>query len=146
MALVPLLITTLLPLIAAAFQNLDAPYVKPTQKITEFVALGDSMTAGLGSNGVSERFGGSAGRGWRSYPFQMLRDLDMWEVINGNREEPRLTFLAHSSDRCRDIVEEQIAHEGWFEDKNWERPRKAHFGHPQLAVMTVGGNDAEFSQ
>ncbi|KAM7217368.1 SGNH hydrolase-type esterase domain containing protein [Rhypophila decipiens] len=131
-----------LPVVAGLGWPLDRPYVKPTQPVSEIIALGDSFTSGVGSNGLLERFAGVAGRGLRSYPIQMVRDLDMWEIINGERKEPRLTFLAHHSDTTEDVIERQLVNDGPFQKDSWELARGAPFGNPQLAVMTVGGNDA----
>lgn len=147
MALAPLAahLSHFQPFIGAA-QNLDLPYVKPKQKVYEFVALGDSYTAGVGANGESERLGEAADRGVRSYPMQMYKDVDMWQIINGDRKQPRFTFLAHTTDRFHNVLQDQLTNEGWFEENSWDRARGVHFGHPQLAVMTVGGNDAHFAE
>jgi hypothetical protein len=58
------------------------PYVKPAQKVEEWIALGDSYTSGLGANGVNESFADPAGRGHRSYPMQMRDDKGNWSSIN----------------------------------------------------------------
>ncbi|KAB8213185.1 Spherulation-specific family 4-domain-containing protein [Aspergillus novoparasiticus] len=66
---------------SAAAQSISAaladpsfvPYTKPTQKISEFIALGDSYTAGTGCNGNYEILSNDAVRGKRAYPIQMER-------------------------------------------------------------------------
>jgi len=126
--------------------DLGAPFVRPNQKITEFLALGDSWTAGVGSNGRPERVGGLAERGWSAYPFQMLRDEAMWEYINGDSTFPRLNFLAHTGDKVKQLVDKQLTVQGEWDHRNWDEARGMPFGHPQIAVMTVGGNDAHFSK
>ena len=47
------------------------PYQKPTQKVEEWIAMGDSYTAGTGSNGEKEMAGVDAVRGLRSWANQM---------------------------------------------------------------------------
>ncbi|KAM7205534.1 SGNH hydrolase-type esterase domain containing protein [Naviculisporaceae sp. PSN 640] len=125
--------------------NLSAPYVKPTGKVFEFVALGDSITAGCGANGIPERFGGTAERGRHAYPMQMREDVDMWEIINGERMKPNLTFLAYTEDRFRHVRDRQLQSDGPYMPDNWDQGRGAPFGNPQFAVMTIGGNDADFT-
>ena len=127
-------------------QTLDAPYVRPNQRITEFVALGDSWTSGVGSNGRPERVGGFAERGLSSYPFQMSRDDAMWEYINNDTTTPRLNFLAHTGDKIKELLEDQLTIQGGWEFRNWDHARGMPFGHPQIAVVTVGGNDAHFAK
>ncbi|RYO79247.1 hypothetical protein DL766_003823 [Monosporascus sp. MC13-8B] len=44
------------------------PYSRPAQRVEEFIAAGDSYTAGTGCNGNNEIIAGDAVRGKRSYP------------------------------------------------------------------------------
>ncbi|KAF1836712.1 hypothetical protein BDW02DRAFT_628580 [Decorospora gaudefroyi] len=120
------------------------PYSRPSQKIREFIAAGDSYTAGPGCNGNDEIFAGDAVRGKRSYPMQMSTDADNWGFINGDDRLPRFSFPAHTSDTTVKLVVEQLK-QGDFSDRNTALPRGQPFGKPQVAVVTIGGNDAKLS-
>lgn len=120
------------------------PYTKPTQKIDEFIALGDSYTAGTGCNGINEVIAGDAVRGQRSYPMQMSQDKDNWAFINnGDETLPRFSFHAYTGDTSQNLVVEQLKQGDYKDDKNL--PRGQPFGTPQVAVLTIGGNDAMLS-
>lgn len=118
-------------------------YSKPKTKIEEFIALGDSYTAGTGCNGLGEIVESYSVRGQRSYPMQMSTDKDNWAFINGGDETlPRFSFHAYTGDTTTELVAEQIQKMGPYkDDKNL--PRNQPFGAPQIAVLTIGGNDAE---
>ncbi|KAE8135882.1 SGNH hydrolase-type esterase domain-containing protein [Aspergillus pseudotamarii] len=137
---------------SAAAQSISAvladptfvPYTKPNQKIEEFIALGDSYTAGTGCNGNDEIMGGDALRGKRAYPMQMSQDKDNWAFVNnGDETLPRFSFHAYTGDTSQELVVEQLQ-QGAYEDKP-DRPRGQPFGKPQVAVLTIGGNDAGLS-
>ncbi|KAM7215674.1 SGNH hydrolase-type esterase domain containing protein [Rhypophila decipiens] len=119
-------------------------YTRPNQKVTEFITLGDSYTAGTGSNGDKEKVGGAAVRGKRAYPFHMRDDTDSWEFINGDSTVPRLTFSAFTGDTSVELITQQLK-PGGYKDNNWDQARDIPFGHPQLGVLTIGGNDAKLS-
>ncbi|KAF7590039.1 hypothetical protein BBP40_003428 [Aspergillus hancockii] len=69
---------------AALADDSFVPYTRPTQKISEFIAVGDSYTAGTGCNDKNEQMGGDAIRGKRAYPRQMAQDVDNWAFINND--------------------------------------------------------------
>lgn len=121
------------------------PYTRPNQKIEEFIALGDSYTAGTGCNGLDERLSGEALRGKRSYPMQMSQHKDNWAFINnGDETLPRFSFHAYTGDKSADLVVNQLT-QGDYKDNDM-RPRGQPFGKPQVAVLTIGGNDAMLSE
>lgn len=120
------------------------PYTKQNQKIEEFIALGDSYTAGTGCNGIHEVIAADAVRGQRSYPMQMSQDKDNWAFINdGDETLPRFSFHAYTGDTSQNLVVEQLKQGDYKDDKNL--PRAQPFGAPQVAVLTIGGNDAMLS-
>lgn len=118
------------------------PYSKPKQKVEEFIAPGDSYTAGTGCNGNNEIMAGDAVRGKRSYPMQMSTDADNWDFINGDRTLPRFSFPAYTGDKTVELISYQLK-KGDYKENNKDLPRGQPFGKPQLAVMTIGGNDAK---
>ncbi|KAL9618329.1 MAG: hypothetical protein Q9160_006911 [Pyrenula sp. 1 TL-2023] len=119
-------------------------YAKPKQKVEEFIAPGDSYTAGTGCNGNDEKMAGDAVRGKRAYPMQMVNEVDKWEFLNGDRTPPRFSFPAYTGDTTVELVSQQLKR-GAYKDGNQNLPRNQPFGKPQLAVMTIGGNDAKLS-
>ena len=119
------------------------PYSKPNQKVEEWIALGDSYTAGTGCNGLDEILAGDAVRGKRAYPMQMSTDTDNWDYINGDDTLPRFTFSAYTGDTVDELVSQQLTQGPWV-PTNINLPRHA-MGQPQLAVVTIGGNDAGLS-
>lgn len=120
-------------------------YAKPKEKVKEWIALGDSYTAGTGCNGLQEIIGGGdAARGKRSYPMQMSTDKDGWEFVNGDGDPPRFSFSAYTGDTTVELVSQQLAPGDW-KQTNPDLPRHP-FGKPQLAVVTIGGNDAKFGK
>jgi hypothetical protein len=121
------------------------PYTRPTEKITEFIALGDSYTAGTGCNGNDEIMGGDAVRGVRAYPRQMAQDADNWASINNDDGAlPRFSFHAYTGDKVQDLVVHQLKQGAYREGD--DLPRNQPFGKPQIAVVTIGGNDAGLSE
>lgn len=121
-------------------------YEKPTQKVEEWIALGDSYTAGTGSNGDKEKAGVDAVRGLHSWAHQMSEDGSKWQQINAGGGLPRFTWAAYTGDRAKELRDQQLK-EGVFEDRAWaNRGRGIPFGKPQLAAMTIGGNDALLSK
>lgn len=118
-------------------------YAKPAEPVREFIALGDSYTAGCGANGDvnGERFAGDAYRGKHAYPMQMYGDADNWLEVNGDKTLPRFSFPAYTGDTSVELIKEQLT-QGEYKANNRELPRAQPFGKPQLAVMTIGGNDA----
>ncbi|KAL9106463.1 MAG: hypothetical protein Q9227_008494 [Pyrenula ochraceoflavens] len=114
------------------------PYSKPKQNVEEFIAPGDSYTAGTGCNGMDEIMAGDATRGKRAYPMQMSTDADNWEFINGDNKLPRFSFPAYTGDTTVQLVSEQLK-KGNYKENNKNLPRGQPFGKPQLAVMTIGG-------
>nr|POF17828.1 hypothetical protein CFP56_13240 [Quercus suber] len=116
------------------------PYTKPNQKIKEFIALGGSYTAGTGCNGLDKIIAADAVRGKRSYPMQMSDDLDNWGSINGGENTlPRFSFHAYTGDTTVELVTEQLKKGDHRDDRNL--PRNQPFGKPQIALLTIGGND-----
>jgi hypothetical protein len=137
---------------SAAAQSISAaladpsfvPYTRPNQKITEFIALGDSYTAGTGCNGIYEQTAGDAIRGMRAYPRQMAQDADNWDFINNDDTLPRFSFHAYTGATVDDLVIYQLK-QGAYKDHD-DLAHYQPFGKPQIAVVTIGGNDAQLSE
>lgn len=124
-----------------AESNIKVYEAKPTQQVTDFNALGDSFTAGVGSNGKQDRdkTSGECRRYAKAYPYA-LEDDDTWNEINGNHK-PLLHHGACTRAKMDDLIDKQL--------KPGEDNHNVHhrfFGKPQLAVLTIAGNDADFGQ
>ena len=118
--------------VAAGFE----PYVAPKafDPITEWLAIGDSYTAAIGSNGIDDydRTSFDCQRYLQAYPLKMNRNPRM-PGIAGDR---KLNFGACSGKKMKDVRDNQIK----------DKPAQGYvaFGKPQIAVMTIGGNDISF--
>jgi hypothetical protein len=75
---------------------------------------------------------------------QMSTDADNWAFINGDSTLPRFSFPGYTGDTTVELVSKQLT-KGNYKDNNKDLPRGQPFGKPQLAVMTIGGNDAGLS-
>ena len=111
------------------------------QVIDHILAVGDSYTAGIGSNGENAEIGYTkCSRYYSSWPMQ-LRDKNDWNEINDGKR-PDLTFGACSGNVMKDLREKQLQQGDPVDTgKNMFTP----IGKPQIAVLTISGNDAEFS-
>ncbi|KAF3388696.1 hypothetical protein F1880_004322 [Penicillium rolfsii] len=120
-----------------------APYTKSTRKIREFIAVGDSYTAGTGCNGNGERMSEDALRGKRSYPMQMSQDGKNCAFINDDDTLGRFSFHAYTGNKSEQLITEQLE-QGDYKDGDFV-PRNQPFGKAQVAVATNGSNDAMLS-
>jgi hypothetical protein len=113
------------------------PFATPlvSDPITEFNALGDSFTAGIGSNGLDDyiRTSFDCDRFQQAYPLKMTSDAR----LTGDPQSRKLNFGACSGNKIPDVRDKQLS----------DSPEQGFvaFGKPQLAVMTIGGNDLGFS-
>ncbi|KAF4632520.1 hypothetical protein G7Y89_g5607 [Cudoniella acicularis] len=119
-----------------------AVYAQPSEPVTQFIALGDSFTAGVGSNGNPDYNSGygDCSRYDKAYPYQ-LQNLDAWEEFNGG-VTPVINFGACTGAKMRDLVDRQLN----LGDGTWRDVPYHDFGRPQLAVMTISGNDVGFTK
>lgn len=129
--------TSLIALISSAVSSASLkPYVTPlaTDEIKEWDALGDSFTAGIGSNGLSDYIDGSNGcsRYKQAYPMQMNADT-RWP---GDPAARKLNFGACSGNKMQDLLDNQLSDNSPVDYEN--------FGKGQLVVATIGGNDLDF--
>lgn len=142
---------------AAASSASLGPYAKPTevhlqpvhmenpgltpkqQAISKILAIGDSYTAGVGSNGLPDHIDGSysCSRYTQAWPLQLQGNGD-WSQFNGDTR-PEVTFGACTGAKMDDVMQKQL-NQG---DPN-PNLEYTNIGKPQIAVMTVSGNDAEF--
>ena len=124
--------------VSAAAASLGlADYVTPLvfDDITEWIPLGDSFTAGIGSNGPDDymEFSQDCSRYQQAYPVIMNQN-EQW---SGNAATRTLNFGACSGNKMQDVTDKQLSDNATVDYKN--------FGTPQVAVITISGNDIGFT-
>ena len=114
---------------------------KPSQQVTDFNAIGDSFTAGIGSNGRNDYdpTSGDCRRYKEAYPYELQED-PTWDEINDNRN-PTLHHGACSGATMDLMVQHQLT-----PGEDFRRVPYLNFGKPQLVVLTISGNDADFGK
>lgn len=84
------------------------PYATPlaTDQITEWTAIGDSYTAGVGSNGLDDVIpvSQSCSRYKKAYPMQMNSNTS-WP---GNQQDRKINFGACTGDVMSDVLKKQV--------------------------------------
>lgn len=78
--------------------------------VDQFLAIGDSYTAGIGSNGLADRDeqSGDCRRYKGAYPYIISEDGG-WDGINGNSPKtPTLNFGACSGAKMDDLLSNQL--------------------------------------
>ena len=110
----------------------------PNEPIVEWTAIGDSYTAGIGSNGPTGKEDGSknCARYNMSYPDQMNSD-DRWGGAVALMDR-KLNFGACTGDVMVDVTKNQLSQQAAAPYKN--------FGKPAIVTMTISGNDLGFSR
>lgn len=105
------------------------------------LAIGDSYTAGIGSGahlGLNH-----CSRSLDAWPMQLKDKSDWTDINDGNK--PDLIFGACSGNIMKDVREKQLTqgrgHQVW--DPNYDF---TPIDKPQIAVMTISGNDAKFAK
>ncbi|ORY03676.1 SGNH hydrolase-type esterase domain-containing protein [Clohesyomyces aquaticus] len=110
--------------------------------LDQILAIGDSYTAGIGSNKKDEEIEHSleCARYKRAWPVQ-LSEKDDWKNMNED-SKPQLIFGACSGNVMSDVRDKQPK-QG---DPSGNEREYLPIGRPQLAVMTVSGNDLSFAE
>lgn len=104
------------------------------------LAIGDSYTAGIGSNGEKEQLPEAiaCSRYKSAWPVQLSEKED-WNQINDNTK-PKLTFGACSGAVMKKLRDTQL------KQGDPVKAEETPIGHPQLAVLTISGNDVLFGK
>jgi len=111
-----------------------APYVAPTanRKITEWIALGDSYSAGVGLDERPDYIDHSlsCSRYKEAFPMQMQADPRM----PGDLDARAFTFGSCTGARISDVVAKQVD-SGPSSNEEYTK-----FGPPQIASLSISGN------
>jgi hypothetical protein len=117
------------------------------QKVEQVLSIGDSYSAGIGSNGVPDEWGfGNCSRYAGAWPV-LLSEKDEWKDYGKDGKKPWLTFGPCSGNVMVDVREKMLEqgdakNTRWMEETEWPY---TPIGKPQIAVMTIAGNDVKFS-
>ncbi|KAK4496239.1 hypothetical protein PRZ48_012219 [Zasmidium cellare] len=116
--------------------SVSAAAASASLAIKQILAVGDSYTAGIGSNGLPDRLEGSSdcSRYTQAYPLQLSADAAWGD------DKPNVVFGACSGAQMQQLIDEQLK-QG---DPNPNLPYTA-IGKPQIAILTISGNDVGFS-
>lgn len=117
------------------------------QKVEQVLSIGDSYSAGIGANGAPDEWGfTNCSRYAGAWPV-LLSEKDEWKDFGKDGQKPSLTFGPCSGNVMVD-VRENMLEQGDAKDTSqmgihdWPY---TPIGKPQIAVMTISGNDVKFS-
>jgi lysophospholipase L1-like esterase len=117
------------------------------QKVEQILAIGDSYTAGIGANGIPYAWGwNNCSRYSGAWPV-LLSNKDEWKDFGKDGKQPFLTFGACSGNVMEDVREKMLEQGPAKDTRNlgyFDNPYTP-IGKPQIAVMTISGNDMKFS-
>jgi lysophospholipase L1-like esterase len=115
--------------------------------VDQILAIGDSYTAGIGSNGLPNEWGHTnCSRYDGAWPV-LLSYKPEWKDFGKDGNQPILTFGACSGNVMKDVREKMLG-QGPAKDTSKLGSRDNPYtpiGKPQIAVMTISGNDMKFS-
>ncbi|EPE35691.1 SGNH hydrolase [Glarea lozoyensis ATCC 20868] len=103
--------------------------------ITEWLAIGDSFSAGISADGPSDELNWRCSRFKMSYPYQMQNSNRM----PGNKTSRKLTFGSCTGESMSDVVNNQIALGEPVSGATYPK-----IGNPQVVSLSVSGNDVGF--
>jgi hypothetical protein len=115
--------------------------------VEQILSIGDSYSAGIGSNGQDWEWGfTNCSRYSGAWPVQ-LSEKDDWNDINDN-SKPSLTFGPCSGNVMVHVRERMLEQGDAIDTKTMKENQWPYtpIGKPQIAVMTISGNDANFSK
>jgi len=116
----------------------DIPFYDTTtnhQEITEWLAIGDSFSAGISADKQSDMLNSACSRFKMSYPNQMQNN----PRFPGHSTSRDFTFGACSGGKMADVVSNQIGL--GKPDGNANYPK---IGNPQVVTLSISGNDLGF--
>lgn len=113
-------------------------YVAPTSRdITEWLAIGDSFSAGISADVPADELNWSCSRFKQSYPNQMNEN----PRFPGHSTSRTFVFGSCSGGTIQDLIDHQI--EQGVPDLKANYPK---IGKPQIGTVSIGGNDLKFGE
>jgi hypothetical protein len=104
-------------------------------EITEWLAIGDSFSAGISADGPSDEINWRCSRFKMSYPYQMQTS----DQMPGNKTSRKFTFGSCTGESMSDVVNNQIALGEPSSGATYPK-----IGDPQVVTLSVSGNDVGF--
>ncbi|KAI1375831.1 SGNH hydrolase-type esterase domain-containing protein [Hypoxylon crocopeplum] len=123
--------------VAIAVANIT-PYAAPSsmqRDITDWLAIGDSFSAGISADVESDELNSACKRFKKSYPYQMNED----PRFPGHATSRTFAFGSCSGATTKDILDNQI-------ELGRPDPDAVYtpIGNPQIATVSLSGNDLKF--
>ncbi|KAF2970843.1 hypothetical protein GQX73_g2800 [Xylaria multiplex] len=114
-------------------------YVEPpkNQDITEWFAIGDSFSAGVGADGPNDSLNEACNRFKLAYPYQMNQDAR----LPGHSDSRTFVFASCAGAKMRDVNDSQIALILPEPKANYPKMEKPQFGTVSLSWDDIGFPD-----
>lgn len=129
------------PQVASIIASANVPkYTAPTtatRDITDWLAIGDSFSAGISADVPNDEINWSCSRFKRSYPNQMNEN----PRFPGYSTSRTFVFGACSGGKMQDLMDHQL--EPGNPDLNANYPK---IGKPQIGTVSISGNDLKFGE
>jgi hypothetical protein len=110
-------------------------HVNYNMGITEWLAIGDSFSAGISADNPFDELNWRCSRFKMSYPYQMQNS----DRLPSNTTSRKLTFGSCTGESMSDVVNNQIALGEPTSGATYPR-----IGNPQVVTLSVSGNDVGF--
>jgi hypothetical protein len=112
-------------------------YVHPRHEseITEWLAIGDSFSAGISADGPLDEINWRCSRFKMSYPSQMQNS----DRMPGNNTSRKFTFGSCTGESMSDVVNNQLTLGEPADGATYPK-----IGNPQIVTLSVSGNDVGF--
>ena len=127
--------------VASIIASANVPKYTPpstaTRDITDWLAIGDSFSAGISADVPEDELNWSCSRFKKSYPNQMNEN----PRFPGHSTSRTFVFGACSGGKMQDLIDHQI--ELGDPDLNANYPK---IGKPQIGTVSISGNDLKFGE
>ena len=124
-------------IIASAMVPEYIPSSATKRDITDWLAIGDSFSAGISADVPDDELNWSCSRFKKSYPSQMNEN----PRFPGHSTSRTFVFGACSGGKMQDLIDRQI--ELGEPDLKAEYPK---IGKPQIGTVSIAGNDLKFGE
>lgn len=129
--------TQIASMIASAHVPTYTPRTTATRDITDWLAIGDSFSAGISADVPDDVLNWSCSRFSKSYPNQMNEN----PRFPGHLTSRTFVFGACSGGKMQDVIDHQIQLGTPVLTENYPK-----IGKPQIGTVSIGGNDLKFGE